>query len=304
MKRFKYPARQFFIVLVTVILAAMLVLGGRQSADAQSTANYGLYGIGACGTTDYAGIVANMLKTKPEDLRIALVSGQALEDIAFTQNVAPETIKTALLNGHLAEIDQAVTDGLMTSQQAQQLKTSLINTNRSTPRIVYPIYFLPQDVPLYNFQAVKLLPVAAQMLDLKCVDLVKLILTNRSLVAITASRGGQIGAMLDALIKAYQTALDQDIKEQLITAAQAKGLRVSLVSRVTSLVNQVGPSMLLQLINLSMGTFPTGIQPYASSTLMQGTATAPLPPVRATGTPVYPGTLPATPISTPTISLT
>jgi hypothetical protein len=277
--------------LIAVMVAYLLVIaliGAATSALAQNYPFFGYYVVSLCSTTDYDAIAAKALNMASSDLRTALVSGQFLEDIAASQNVTPDTVKQALLNAHFAEIDQAVSDGLLDSQQAKQLKTLLTNAAPIPPRPPVPYANgLPPDITAYNFQAVKVLIAAAHTLDLKCTDLVKA-MQNHSLVALTTSRGGQIGAVIDAMIKAYQDALDQDVKEQLITAAQSKGLRVQLAGQVTSLVNQAGQPVLMQILTLpGFGTgaaFPPNALPYlAGATGANPSAAGPLTPAHAPG---------------------
>ena len=246
--------------VIIVILAVTLLVGitTNQPVRAQTPLLLnGWYTMTLCSTVDYDSIAAKALGIAAADLRTDLVSGQTLDDIAQAQNVTSDAVNRALLDAHFAEIDQAVSDGLLDQQSAQQLKNFLTNRNPSNPTtgkppygaIAYP-YFGITDVTAYNFQAVKALPAAAKVMDLKCPDLVKEILKNRSIVAIATARGGQVGATVDAIIKAYQDALDQDIKEQLITAAQAKGLRVQLAVRAASLINMAGQPVLMQTLTL------------------------------------------------------
>ncbi|HVO70018.1 MAG TPA: hypothetical protein VMT24_08235 [Aggregatilineaceae bacterium] len=277
----------------TLIAALVLVgssLGAVPAVLAQPYSVAGFYTIGLCSTVDYDAVAAKALNLAPSDLRLALVSGQALDDIARRQNVALDTVKQALLTAHFTEIDRAVSDGLLDAQQAKQLKTLLTSNQQMVPRPVnppntalYPVYQTPADIVPYNFEAVKVLMAAAPAVDLNCADLVKELLNNRSIVAVVTARGGQIGAIIDVMIKAYQDALDQDVKEQLITAAQAKGLRVQLASRVTSLVNQVGQPVLLQILSLQGAGQPVLPQPYAAQP--GGVASSgPLPAVGAPST--------------------
>jgi len=105
--------------------------------------------------------------------------------------------------------------------------------------------------------------------------------------------------VIDAMIKAYQDALDKDVKEQLITTAQSKGLRVQLAEQVTSLVNQAGQPVLMQMLTLpGFGTgaaFPPDAPPYlAGATGANPSAAGPLPPAHVPGA-VMTGTAVSTP---------
>ncbi len=287
--------RSIFVVLMAVVLSLSFASAAVQPALAQIAPFPAFYVIGLCSAVDYDAVAAKALNLAPADLRLALVSGQVLEDIARSQNVPLDSVQRTLLDAHFTEIDQAISDGLIDAQQAQQLKNLLTNRNQPNPRplnpsgnMLYPVYGLPPDITPYNYQAVKFLRAAASQLDLKCPDLAKGLVGGRSLVALTTARGGQIGTVIDAMIKAYQDALDQDVKEQLITAAQAKGLRIQLAERVTGLVNQAGQPVLAQMFSLPGSPVAPYPPPYAGAggaVSGAGPVTVvPLPPVPAPST--------------------
>ncbi len=283
--------------VITMLGAALLVSlsSASQNVVAQSFPAFAMpYVIGICSMADYDAVAAKVLGITTTDLRTALVSGQTLDEIARTQNIAVDTVRQALLDVHLAEIDQAVNDSLLDKQQAQQIKTYLLNA-RSVPRkppypplpnYPLPVYALLTDVTAYNFQAVRPLQAAARAIDLKCADLVRALIGGRSIVALAASRGGPVGPVVDAMIKAYQDALDEDVKAQLITAVQAKGLRVQVAERVAALINQAGQPVLMQTLNLPgfAPGYPTYPEPGAAqggmgSGISGATPVGPLPPV-------------------------
>src|SRR5262249_38291629 len=160
-----------------------------------------------------------------------------LADLAQAKNVPLEAVTHALLGAHITEIDQAVTDGFLDRAQGEQLKaliTNLYTTANVAPfpygrgTAAIPLHAVVVDVVAYNFLAFRIFPMAATAVDLKCADLVKEVMRGRSIVGLVASRGGQVGSVIDGIIKGYRDALDQDIKDQLITTAQAKGLGVQL----------------------------------------------------------------------------
>ncbi len=274
-------------VLAISVVASLLVglsLVGQNAVFARSAQPYPYgewYIIGLCSNVDYDAVAAKALNMAPADFRTALVGGQYLEDIAKSQNVPLDSVKTALLNAHFNEIDQAVSDGLLDANQAKQIKTILtnneqLNQNPNQPYLyrAVPVYFgMLSDIYAYNFENVKVVKAAAETLDKKCPDLVKELQSNRTLVELVTAQGGQIGAVVDAMIKAYQNGLDQDVKEQLITAAQAKGLRVQLAERVTNLINQGGQPLLMQMFSLpgvgANNTLPSLPQPFAAPGAVQ-----------------------------------
>src|SRR5437764_7960767 len=79
-----------------------------------------------CSTTDYTGIAAKALGMTAPDLRVALISGKTVQDLASSKNVTMQTITDALSQAFKADLDQAVKDGLLTQQQADAI-TSRMN---------------------------------------------------------------------------------------------------------------------------------------------------------------------------------
>src|SRR5688572_11113800 len=64
-----------------------------------------------CSTTDYTDVVAKALSMTAGELRVALVSGTTLEDLAATKKIEIDVINEAISAVRKAELDQAVKDG-------------------------------------------------------------------------------------------------------------------------------------------------------------------------------------------------
>ena len=69
--------------------------------------------------------VASALGMTEADLRTALQSGKTIADIAKDKGVAVDTLVTKLVDAAGKKIDQAVTDGKLTQDQATKLKSAL-----------------------------------------------------------------------------------------------------------------------------------------------------------------------------------
>src|SRR4051794_23658283 len=106
-----------------VVLTAAIIVGGAgigaanaqgptgQGPTAQGGIGRGGQGIGGamvCSTTNYTDVVAKALGMDSTALRLALVSGQTLEQIATSKNVSLDTIQTALTSARDADLQQAV----------------------------------------------------------------------------------------------------------------------------------------------------------------------------------------------------
>lgn len=76
---------------------------------------------------------ATALDLTEDELRTELRSGSSLADVAAAQGVDVQTVIDALVAERTAAIDQAVTDGQITQDQATELKTDL--TDRVTAMV-------------------------------------------------------------------------------------------------------------------------------------------------------------------------
>src|SRR5690349_19111900 len=110
---------------IVLLVAIGFVFASRQPTSAQPNPTYPIYPgnpvVGLCSAVDYDAVVAKVLGITPTDLRLALVSGQSLEELARSQKVDYAAVIKALIDAHITEIDQAVADGLLDKQQAEQL---------------------------------------------------------------------------------------------------------------------------------------------------------------------------------------
>src|SRR5258708_6759163 len=78
-----------------------------------------------CSTTNYTDIAAKALGMTSAELRQALVGGKTLSQIASSKQVTLQTVEAALTTAREADLQQAVTDGLLTQQQYDQIKSRL-----------------------------------------------------------------------------------------------------------------------------------------------------------------------------------
>jgi len=200
----------------------------------------------ACSTTDYDQVAATALNIKPEELRVAFVSGQSLTDLAKSKSVDIATVQKAIETARSADIDQAVKDGLLTQAQAdaikqmQALRDQMTGDGRGRMGIGIGFGRMGMGDGLYasNVEAVNAIQVAAKAINVSCVDLVKELQAGKTIVAAATAKNVTAGTVLDALVKAYKDALDQDVKEGLITAAQATARAAQLAERASQELNR------------------------------------------------------------------
>lgn len=253
-------AKRLFILLA---LSSMLAI----AVDIHPAAAQGVGGIvspiltNPCSTTDYDDLAAKTLGITASQLRVALVSGNTLQDVANNQNVALETVVAALEAAHRTDYEQAVKDGLYPTSTAfaaplprqpftQPNGPSILPTPvvPGFPNLtIYP--FVTLNPPYYGLDlhnTVKPLLIAAQSLDLQCPNLVELLRQGKSVALLAYSKNVKIQVLVDALMKAYLDARAADVKEGLIGQAEADGQNARLIERVLQMLSASGPAALVQ----------------------------------------------------------
>jgi len=87
----------------------------------------GFFGGGAliCSTTNSTDVAAKALGISSTDLRVALVGGKTLTQIASDKSVALQTVTDALNTARKADVDQALKDGLITQAQHDAMVTRM-----------------------------------------------------------------------------------------------------------------------------------------------------------------------------------
>ncbi|MEP7285734.1 MAG: hypothetical protein ABI947_08200 [Chloroflexota bacterium] len=271
------------ITLFLVFSSIMIVFASYQPSHAQNSSTAWAI-IELCSTVDYTTVVSQALNLNPAEVRNALLSTGSLSDLAQRKNVDLRNGTLAVLNAHLSLLNQAVQDSEMSDQDAQQFRSTLQAIYTSDPRNIGAYNGSsnpsPEILP-YSFQAVRILPAAATIMNLKCFDMVQRLMNdNQSIVALVTAQGGSTGNLIDSILKTYETALDQDVKDGLLTVSQAKGLRVQLVQHISVFLNQVGPVLANQAATITMGNLNSSNLNYSNQlSLLTLFPTIQLPPV-------------------------
>lgn len=256
--------KSFLVVAAAATVAAMGFTAYAVSAQGPNDGGKGVMGVGdfaVCSTTDYTDVAAKALGITAPELRLALVSGKSLSDVATSKNTTVDKVSEALKAAHLADIDQAVKDGLITQQQADLMKQVLSGQPVTPPAMAATQPAVP---PMGNrgngirinimgmmgaranlagisaHNTIKHEVVAAKALGISCADLVKAQRTGKSIADVAADKNVPVQTVLDALVKAEKDALAQDVKEGLITQAQADARGKDINNRVLSMLSHKG----------------------------------------------------------------
>jgi hypothetical protein len=215
-----------------------------------------------CSTTDYTAIVAKALGLTAPELRLALAKGKTIQQLATEKKVELKTLTDAVEAARKADIDQAIKDGLLPKEMAD-LKTpaNADSSDGTAIRVVPGAPGAPQapDVEVtidgggFGFtlslagsygvsprNVVRPMIVSAQAVGVTCADLAKALREGESIVHVATTKNIKAQVVIDALVKAYQDALALDVKEGLITQAQAENEGTRLVERATAMISQRG----------------------------------------------------------------
>jgi hypothetical protein len=190
------------------------------------------HGAALCSTVTEADIVAKVLGMSASDLRIALVKGQTISSIAASKNVTLQSIEDAIQVQRKADLDQALKDGLITQQQNDAMGSN-------TPKANQPALQVREiRVPTHNVVNDEI--VAAKALNITCADLVKAVQQGKSVAQVATDKSVAVQAVIDAVVAAHKDALAADVKEGLITQAQADGRAANLTTQIGQWVYSVG----------------------------------------------------------------
>src|SRR5260221_5445009 len=98
-------------------------------------------------------------------------------------------------------------------------------------------------VSIATFNLVKPYAVTATALNLKCVDLVKTLITppGKSIVAVAGDQKVDVATLTATLTKAYTDALAQDVTDGVITQAQSDQLTPAVATAVAAFINNPTP---------------------------------------------------------------
>ncbi len=203
--------------------------------------------VSACSTTDYDAVAAKALGMTAAELRLALVSGQSVQDIADSKNVSINTVRSALIAAWQADYMQAVKDGSLESPNNRPGAPS--NPNEPGPQAIPP-QSIPVSGPSFGLDmhnVVRPMIVAAQALNMKCADLLAAVLSGKSIVLVAFDKNIKAQVVVDALMKMYTDARAEDVKEGLISQAEADGQNNRLIERVFQMMSSSSYAAILML---------------------------------------------------------
>lgn len=231
MKRWIIPLAVLTITAGTVLTA---FAQQPQNGDQGGRGGRGPGVLMVCSTGNPTDTVAEVLGMSAADVRVALVSGQSINDLAASKNVEMSAIQDALTSLRQSELENALSSSLLTQEQYDAIIARMGNAPGASGNAPIGI-----RVPDHNL--VHRGTVAAEVLGMSCADLVKAVQGGKSIAEIAQDQNVEVQSVIDAVAKAYQDALAQDVSEGLITQAQAEGFSSNLTIEIGHWVYSTRP---------------------------------------------------------------
>jgi ribosomal protein S20 len=173
---------------------------------------------------------AQALNLSVDDLRSKLDNNTTLAQVAQAQGVDVQKVIDAMVADATAHIDQAVQDGKLTADQANQRKSNLQDhvtklVNEGKPK--------GEHGPK--------LDAAAKALNLSADDLRSKLKDGKTLAQVAKDQGVDVQKVIDAMVADATAHIDQQVKDGKLTADQATQRKSGLKDRITKLVNDGPP---------------------------------------------------------------
>jgi ribosomal protein S20 len=176
---------------------------------------------------------ARALNLSEDDLRAQLRDGKTIAQVAQAQGVDVQTVIDAMVAEATARIDQAVQEGDLTAEEANERKANLQEritrlVNEGKPKGGGPRGRGPK------------LEAAAEALGVSEEDLREQLRDGKTLAQVAEDRNVDKQKVIDAMVAEATARIDQAVQEGDLTAEEAKERKANLEERITTLVDE-GP---------------------------------------------------------------
>ncbi len=161
-----------------------------------------------------------------------------LRDAAGRLNVSPDKLRSALEGAAGDQLDQAVKDGKLTQQQADQIKQRIARDGLPLggPDGRGPGFGGPMGGPDHGpFDAG--LDAAATYLGLSRADLARQLRSGKTLADVARAQGKSVDGLEQALVDAAKTRLDRAVADRQLTSDQRDQILREVQEHVADLVN-------------------------------------------------------------------
>ena len=183
---------------------------------------------------------AKALGISSADLKAALDGGKTVAQVAQDKGVDVNAVITAVTDAANKAIDQAVTDGKMTADQAAQEKsevaqhvTDFVNGVKHERG--------PGGGGEHRGPKADVLAAAAGALNMSTDELKAALDGGKTVAQVAQDKGVDVNTVIAAVTDAANTAIDQAVTDGKMTADQAAQEKTEVTQRVTDFVNKTKP---------------------------------------------------------------
>lgn len=228
------------ITLGGLIGAAVFAPGvGLAASDTQTGEEVAAVCAGVLGA-DVISTAAEAIGIEPSDLTQALRDGRSIAEVAEANGVQPSVVVDAIIAAGRERLDQAVQDGLLTQEQAderaadlEEHATDLVDGDLRLPFRGRPLFGHPG---LWGF-ADGPIAAAANAIGIDAVDLVAELRDGRTIAEVAEANDVEVSAVVDAVVGSLRERLDAAVENGWITQEQADERVADLEEQATALVN-------------------------------------------------------------------
>ncbi|WP_139492566.1 hypothetical protein [Brevibacillus dissolubilis] len=181
--------------------------------------------------------LATLFNLDQNALKEQLQAGKSLAQIAEAQGVTKQAVIDLLTKQNSERLDQAVTDGKLTSEQAAEMKTQF--ATKATEMIEKTGLDRGEHGGFGGhggFASEEL----ATLLNLDQDALKEQLQSGKSLAEIAEAQGVTKQAVIDLLVSEHQARLDQAVTDGKLTAEKAAEMKTDMETRVTEMVENKG----------------------------------------------------------------
>ncbi len=184
---------------------------------------------------------AEAIGIEPSELLAAMRDGQTVAEVAQAHGVDPATVVAAMVANAQDRLDQAVADGVLTQEQAderaadlQEHATAFVNGDVSMP--FHPGPPLIGNPGLWGF-ADGPFAAAANAIGIEPAELFGELRDGKTIADVAENNGVEVSTVVDAVVASLRERLDSAVENGWITQEQADERAAQLREQATALVN-------------------------------------------------------------------
>lgn len=188
------------------------------------------------GGSELIDAAAEAIGIEPSELVDALRNGQTIAEVARANDVEVASVVDAIVASERERLDQAVEDGRLTRDQADEIATDL--EERVTDLVngeLAPFPFL--GAPPLRGSWPGPIGLAADAIGIEPAELLAALADGQTIADVARANDVEVASVVDAIVAAARERLDLAVENGWLTQDQADARAADLEERVTELVN-------------------------------------------------------------------